>query len=63
MMVVDEIAFKLDEVYDGTRVGTEKGEIQLMYFVNGVIDEMLEEGLYEKWFAEYAEYAGKLGVE
>lgn len=38
MMVVDEIAFKLDAVYDGTRVGTEKGEIQLMYFVNGVID-------------------------
>ena len=63
MMVVDEIAFKLDEVYDGTRVGTEKGEIQLMYFVNGVIDEMLEQGLYEKWFDEYAEYAGKLGVE
>ena len=63
MMVVDEIAFKLDEVYDGTRVGTEKGEIQLMYFVNGVIDEMLEQGLYEKWFEEYAEYAGKLGVE
>ena len=63
MMVVDEIAFKLDEVYDGTRVGTEKGEIQLMYFVNGVIDEMLEQGLYEKWFEEYAEYAGRLGVE
>ena len=63
MMVVDEIAFKLDEVYDGTRVGTEKGEIQLMYFVNGVIDEMVEQGLYEKWFEEYAEYAGRLGVE
>ena len=63
MMVVDEIAFKLEEQYDGTRVGTEKGEIQLMYFVNGVIDEMLEAGLYEKWFEEYAEYAGKLGIE
>ena len=63
MMVVDEIEFKLDEQYDGTRVGTEKGEIQLMYFVNGVIDEMLESGAYEEWFDEYAEYAGKLGIE
>ena len=63
MKVVDEIVFKLDEVFDGTRVGTEKGEIQLMYFVNGVIDEMLESGAYEEWFKEYAEYAGKLGIE
>ncbi len=63
MAVVEGVVFKLDEQYDGTRVGTEKGEIQLMYFVNGVIDEMQAEGLYEKWFEEYAEYAGKLGIE
>jgi len=63
MMIVEDIVFRLEPQFDGTRVGTEKGEIQLMYFVNGVIDEMLESGIYEEWFKEYAEYAGELGIE
>ena len=63
MMIVEDIVFQLEPQFDGTRVGTEKGEIQLMYFVNGVIDEMLESGIYEDWFEEYAKYAGELGIE
>lgn len=35
--------------YLGYRVAAKKGEIQLIYFVNGVIDEVLESGEYLKW--------------
>ena len=62
MMVIPDLYFKLEEQYDGTRIGAPKGEIALMYFVNGVIDEILESGQYEDWFAEYTEYAGSLGI-
>ena len=62
MMVIPDIRFTLEEQYDGTRIGAQKGEIELMYFVNGVINEALEQDLYNQWFAEYTEYAGKLGV-
>ena len=62
MMVVPEVRFQLEEKYDGTRIGAQKGEIELMYFVNGVINEVLESNEYEDWFEEYTEYAGRLGV-
>ena len=62
MMVVPTVRFTLEEQFDGTRAGAQKGEIQLMYFVNGVIDEVLDSGLYQEWFDEYAEYAGTLGI-
>ena len=38
-----------------------KGELQLMYFVNGVIDEVLD-GLYEKWVGEAQQRADELGL-
>ena len=62
MMVIPDVRFTLEEQYDGTRIGAQKGELELMYFVNGVIDEALEQDLYNQWFAEYTEYAGKLGI-
>ena len=62
MMVVPDVRFKLEEQYDGTRIAAPKGEIELMYFVNGVIDEVVENGWYEEWFEEYTAYAGELGI-
>lgn len=63
MMVIPDLYFKLDEQYDGTRVGAPKGETALIAFVNGVIDKMYEDDdQYQKWFDEYAEYAGELGI-
>jgi hypothetical protein len=35
--------------YEGDRIAGKKGELQLMYFVNGVIDEMSEKDLYHQW--------------
>ena len=34
-----------------------------MYFVNGVIDEVLESGEYKAWFSEYLEYARRIGLQ
>ncbi len=54
--------YTLEEEYDGDRVAGRKGEFQLMYFVNGVIDGLLAEGQYRAWFEEYAALAAELGM-
>ncbi len=54
LRLVEGLEFTPDEIYLGKRVATHKGEIQLMYFVNGVIEEVLEKNLYETWLQEAA---------
>ena len=39
-----------------------KDDLELMYFVNGVIDEVLASGQYEEWFGEAAARAAELGL-
>ena len=36
------------------RIAAQKGEIQLICFVNGVIDEVLESGQYMAWYNQFA---------
>ena len=55
LMLMPYIAFSLPEEYAGDRVAAQKGEVQLLYFVNGVIDEVLASSQYDQWYAEYAE--------
>lgn len=62
LMLVPGVRFTLDEAFDGDRVAGRKGELQLMYFVNGVIDELLESGQYRAWFEEYEARAAELGL-
>ena len=62
LYLVDDLHFKLEEQFEGDRIAAKKGELQLIYFVNGVIDELLETGQYSEWFAEYSEYAAGLGL-
>lgn len=62
LYLADNFRFSLDEQFQGDRIAAPKGELQLMYFVNGVIDEMLENGTYKEWFQEYTEYADRLGL-
>lgn len=52
LMLLPNMRFHLEEQYEGDRVAARKGEYQLMYFVNGVIDELLESGEYMKWYDE-----------
>ena len=59
---VEGIGYAQEEQYRGDRIAGPKDELMLMYFVNGVIDEVLEDGTYEVWFDEYADYAARLGV-
>ena len=63
LTLVDGIQFDLEEQFEGDRIAGRKGEIQLMYFVNGVIDEVLSSGQYQAWYNEYEQLAAQLAAE
>ena len=60
LTIVPDVIFALHPQYTGDRIAARKGEIELMYFVNGVIDEVLASGQYETWFAYYAHESAAL---
>ena len=62
LALVPGVRFTLEEQFDGDRIAAKKGELQLLYFVNGVIDEVLASGEYEAWYEEYGAYAARLGM-
>ncbi len=47
-------SFTLRDEYKGDRVAARKGELELMYFVNGVIDEVLASDQYNQWIRQYS---------
>ena len=51
-----------EEQYLGNRVVAKKGELQLIYFVNGVIDEVMDSGAYIKWIEDAQKRADELGL-
>ncbi len=63
MMMIPDFRFAQDESTDGTRIAMTKGEDELTAKVNEIIDEVLQNGVYEKWYQEYTDYAQKLGVK
>jgi len=62
LMLVPGVRFALEGQFAGDRIAARKGELQLIAFVNGVIDEVLESGEYVQWYAEAAELAAELGL-
>ncbi len=62
LAIVPEIRFDTDPQYQGDRIAAKKGEIQLLYFVNAVLDEAIEKGLIDQWYEEYEAYADRLGL-
>jgi ABC-type amino acid transport/signal transduction systems, periplasmic component/domain len=54
LAIVPGVRFDLQPQYAGDRIAAQKGEIELIYFVNGVIDEVLESGQYEAWFERFS---------
>lgn len=62
LVLADNLFFSLEEAYQGHRIVARKGELQLIYFVNGVIDEVLADGTYLKWMEEARERAAELGL-
>ena len=62
LALVTDVSFQLEEQFRGDRVAAKKGELQLMYCVNGVIDEVTDSGLYRQWYDESSDYAASLGL-
>ena len=62
LALAENLYFTLEEAYLGHRVVAKKGELQLIYFVNGVIDEVLADGTYQKWIEEAQVRAAELGL-
>ena len=61
LMLAENLYFTLAEQYLGHRIAAKKGELQLIYFVNGVIDEVLADGRYMKWIEEAQNRAAEIG--
>ena len=62
LTVAEGVSFTLEPQYDGDRVAARKGELQLVYFVNGIIDELLATDQYNQWYAESEARAAELGM-
>ena len=60
LTLAEGIQFDLEEQFEGDRIAGRKGELQLIYFVNGVIDEVLASGQYQAWYDEFEPYAAML---
>ena len=61
-MLIEGLCFSLEEYELGDRICAKKGEQQLICFVNGVIDEVLNDGSYVKWIEEAEKRAAELGL-
>ena len=61
LMFVPGIHFTQEEQFEGDRIAARKDEGQLIAFVNGVIDEVVESGQYQEWYETYAARSEALG--
>lgn len=57
LALVEGVCFTIEAQFQGDRVAAKKGETQLVYFVNGIIDELLASGQYQAWYDAYRDYA------
>ncbi len=62
LQMMPGVFFALEEQYQGDRIAGKTGELELIAFVNGVLDEVLEKGLYLAWIAEAQQRASELGM-
>ncbi|MBQ8306096.1 MAG: transporter substrate-binding domain-containing protein [Blautia sp.] len=62
LALIDNVSFSLEEQFQGDRIAAPKGEGQLIGFVNGVIDEVLADGLYMSWYEDAVARSGELGM-
>ena len=61
LVLLDDLRFSLESQFEGDRIAAKKGELQLMYFVNGVIDQLLATNQYRQWFDQYDAIAREMG--
>lgn len=48
--------------YDGTLIGVQKDQPELLEFLNQIVDEVVSQGLFDQWEVEYTEYANSIGA-
>ena len=63
LYVIEDYRFTSSKEYDGARIGTQKGETQLMQAINNCIDEVTAQGKMEEWMESSREYAKSLGIK
>lgn len=62
LQLVEGFKFTEDESTAGTRAGIPPNEPELTEYINSIIDKVMADGSYEKWYNENAEYAKTLGL-
>ena len=62
LALVPNFQFTQTEETAGTRIALPKGETALLDFINEVVAEIRENGMYEKWYDEFVEYARNIGL-
>lgn len=60
--MVESFRFEADDRYNGMVIGMKKGEDALLARINEIVDEVVENGIYQQWYDEYTEYAATLGL-
>lgn len=61
-LAVSTVRFVTEDT-NGTRIGIMKGETELRDKINEIIDDVLEQGLYVKWYQEATDYAAAIQAE
>ena len=56
LALVPDLQLQIAKEMQGDRIAAKKGEVELIAFVNGVIDEVLADGRYIEWMKTYEEY-------
>ncbi|MBR5110778.1 MAG: amino acid ABC transporter substrate-binding protein [Clostridia bacterium] len=60
LTIVPGLTFEITKEMEGDRIAAKKGELQLICFVNGVLNETLESGIYYEWMETYQAYWDRL---
>ena len=63
LALIPDLQLQIAKEMQGDRVAGKKGEVQLMYFVNGVIDQVLANDQYNQWIAYYQDYWDRISGE
>ncbi len=61
-LMVSDVKFVTEDT-NGTRIGIMKGETELTAKINEIIDDVLDQGLYVKWYQEATDYAAAINAD
>ena len=60
--MVESFRFEADERFSSMVIGMKKGEDELLAKINEIIEPVVQDGTYMKWYKQYKEYAATLGL-